>query len=48
MGRSFNAIRRSDLLRDTFRVDDLLKHVDHIVELSMDVADNDDWLLDLE
>lgn len=34
------------LLWNALRVDDLLKHVDHIVELTMDITDDDHWLLD--
>ena len=33
------------LLIHSFGIDHFLKHVDHIVELSVDVADDDDWLL---
>ena len=36
------------LLRNSFWVDDFLEHVNHVIELSMDVTDDDDWLLDLE
>ena len=36
------------LLRNSFWVDDFLKHVNHVIELPMDVTYDDDWLLDLE
>ena len=36
------------LLRDALGVDDLLKHVDHVIELAVDIADDDDWLLHAE
>ena len=36
------------LLRNAFGVDDLLKHVDHVVKLTVNVTDDDHWLLDLE
>lgn len=38
----------ADLLWNAFGVDDLLEHVDHVIELAVDVADDDDWLLDLQ
>ena len=34
------------LLRDSLGIDNLLKHVNHVVVLAMDVANDDDWLLD--
>ena len=40
--------RRDHLLRDTLRVDNFLEHVNHIKELAVDVADDDDWLLDAQ
>lgn len=37
-----------DLRWDSFRVDYLLEHVDHVVELAVDIANDDDGLLDAE
>ena len=34
------------LRRDAFGIHYFLKHVDHVVELTMNVTDNDDRLLD--
>lgn len=36
------------LLRNALWVDDFLEHMDHVIELPMDVTDDDDWLLNLE
>ena len=36
------------ILRDLSLINDLLKHVDHVIELAMDVAYDNDWLLHLE
>ena len=36
---------RAYLRWDAFRVDNFLKHVDHIVKLSMDVSDDNHGLL---
>ena len=37
-----------DLLWNALWVDDLLEHVDQVVELSVDVTDDDDRLLHLQ
>ena len=37
-----------NLLWNAFWVYYFLKHVDHIIELSMDVSDNNHWLLHLQ
>ena len=34
------------LRRDALGIDNFLKHVDHVVELSVNVTNDDDWLLD--
>ena len=36
------------LRRDAFGIHHFLEHVDHVVELTMDVTDDDDGLLDSE
>ena len=33
------------LRRDALRVDDFLKHMDHVEELAMNIANNDDWFI---
>ena len=36
------------LLRNALWVNDFLEHVDHVIELPVDVTNDYDWLLDLE
>ena len=45
---SHNAAQIGYLLRNAFRVNHFLEHVDHVVVLTVDVADDDHWLLDLK
>ena len=41
-------VRREYLLRNSFRIDYLLEHVNHVEELTVDVANDDDGLLNAE
>lgn len=34
----------ADLLADAFRVDDLVKHMDEVIELAVDVTNYNHWL----
>lgn len=36
------------LLRNAFRVNDFLEHVNHVIELTMYVTDDNDWFLDFK
>ena len=36
------------LLWNALWIDDFLEHVDHVIELTMNVTNDDDWLLNLE
>ena len=35
-----------NLRRDALWINDFLKHVDHVIVLTVDITDNDYWLLD--
>ncbi len=41
-----NSVDLSYLRRDSLGVDNFLEHVDHVKELTMDITDDDDRLLD--